>query len=201
MEQTIAVIASICNLLSGASYFKQLLKDESVPNPATWLIWLVVTILNTVTYYIVAKRNTWLSLTSIVLALVIASIFITALVKGKFSRLGLVEILSLVFALVIGVFWKITGDAALSNICLQAIFLISFYPTIHGLLTHASKEKPLPWAFASMSYALQIINVVLSQITSVALVFPIVNLIGNGTVGLFSYFQNRLISKSKVSAS
>src|SRR5437667_366392 len=129
MTRLIGVIASIFNLLFGGSYFKQLIKGESVPNPATWLIWFIVTIINTLTYFFVVKGNFWVSLASAVLAFEIFVIFVVALFKGKFSKLRKVEIISLILAFAIGVFWKISGNAIVSNLALQGIFLISFYPT------------------------------------------------------------------------
>lgn len=189
MTQLISVIASIFNLLSGGTYFLQVLKNESVPNPSTWLIWVVVTAMNTFSYFLVSEGNLWVSLASIVLAIEIFLIFVLSLLKGKFSRLNTIDIISLAFALIIGVFWKISGNFLISNICLQILFAISFYPTIHGLLTKRAQEKPIPWFFAVGSYSLQIINVLLNPVTLFALVFPIVNLLGNGIVGVIALKQ------------
>ncbi len=191
MTEIISIVASIFNLLSGGFYFKQLIKKESIPNPATWIIWFVITILNTATYFLVVKGNFWVSLASAVLAFGISIIFITALIKGRFSPLRTVEIISLILAIGIGIFWKVSGNPLIANIALQVIFLISFYPTAHALLTGVAREKSLPWFFAATSYLLQIINVMLNPVTLFALVFPIVNLIGNGGVGVIAYLQNR----------
>lgn len=195
MTILLAIFASIFSLLSGLSYIKQLIKGESIPNPATWLIWLVVTIINASTYFFVVKENLWLSLSSIALAVVIATIFILALTKGKFSRLGKIEISSLLLAFFIGLFWKLSGNYIISNVSLQLVFLISFYPTLRSLLKRETKEKLPPWFFASSSYILQIMNVFVSGSPLFALVFPIVNLIGNGTIGIVSVLQEKTLYK------
>jgi hypothetical protein len=191
--KTFAVLASIFNILSGATYFKQVLKGESVPNPATWLIWFVVTILNTLTYFFVVKGNLWVSLASIVLATEILLIFLLSLFKGKFSRLGGVEIGSLLLACIVGIFWQVSGDAVISNLCLQVIFVISFYPTFHNVWFKGYAEKPLPWFLSLGSYALQIVNVLLNPVTLFALAFPIVNFLGNGIIGLTAVIKSRRV--------
>lgn len=191
MTILLSIFASIFSLFSGISYIKQLIKGESIPNPVTWLIWLVVTIINTLTYFLVVEGSLWLSLSSITLAIVIATIFILSLLKGKFSKLGKIEIISLFFAFVVGLFWKLSGNYIVSNISLQVVFLISFYPTLYSLLKRETKEKSPPWFFASLSYTLQIINVFVSGSPLFALVFPIVNLVGNGTIGIIALLQNK----------
>ncbi len=189
--QIFSIIASLFNIFSGATYFKQVLKNESTPNPATWLIWFVATILNTATYFIIVNGSIWVSLSSIVLAIEIFAIFVLTLFKGKFTRLGKIEIASLLIAFAVGIFWKLTGDAIISNILLQVIFIISFYPTIHGLMFNNAFEKSTPWFLAVVAYGLQIAVVLLNPLSLVALTFPIVNLVGNGSIGLLAIYKRR----------
>lgn len=191
MIQAISIIASLCNLASGTSYFKQLIKNESIPNPATWLIWVVVTMINAATYFFVVRESVWIALASGVMAAVIFIIFVTATINGKFTRFGIIDAVCLALAIAVGILWAVTNNPVLANVSLQVIFLISFYPTLHGLLRRQGKERPMPWFFASVSYMLQIVVVVLSPITLWALVFPIVHLVGNATIGLVALSQNR----------
>ncbi|MBI2065737.1 MAG: hypothetical protein HYT68_01570 [Candidatus Zambryskibacteria bacterium] len=191
MTTILAFVASVFTIISVGSYFKQLIKNESIPNPATWLIWLVVTIINTATYFLLSNRDIWISLVSVVLTVGILSIFIFAMVNGKFIKLGRIEVISLLLAITVGVFWQVSNDPKLANVALQLVFLISFYPTIIGLLKHHLRESPLPWFSASISYILQIL-IVFININSIGIVgfaFPVINLIGNGTVGLISWKQ------------
>lgn len=190
MIYLLPIVASAFNLLSGGTYLVQVVKGKSVPNPATWLIWVIVTIINMFTYFFVVKGSVWLSLSSIVLACGILFIFAFSLLKGKFSKLGKLEITCLALSFVIGLFWRLSGNSIVSNIAIQSIFLISFYPTLIALLNMQTKEKPLAWFFASTSYALQIILVLTSSAPLYGLIFPIVNLIGNGTIGIVALRQN-----------
>jgi len=67
MTQVISLVASLFNLTSGGTYLKQVIKNESVPNPATWFIWFLITMLNAFTYFFITQGNVWVSLTSIIL--------------------------------------------------------------------------------------------------------------------------------------
>src|SRR3989344_3493625 len=182
MIQAISIIAGLFNLAAGTGYLKQVIKNESTPNPATWIIWVVVTILNAATYFAVVEENFWIALSSGVTALMIFIIFVTSLFKGKFTKLNRVDTIALVLAIGIGIFWQLSGNAIISNISLQIVFIVSFYPTIHGLLAGESKEKPISWFLGCCSYVLQILNILLNPVTLLALVFPVIQLVGQGTV-------------------
>ena len=192
MTELISITASLFTLGSGASYLRQVIKDESTPNPTSWIIWVVITVINTATYFSVVGNNFWLALASGGTALTVLMIFITASFRGKFTKLNRIDLISLILTVAIGVFWRVSGNAIISNICLQIIFIISFYPTVHGLMVGNAREKPLPWFLASYSYILQILNVLLSTVTIWALVFPAVQLIGQGSIALLVYRQNKL---------
>jgi len=186
MIGTIAIIAGLLNVFSGGSYLVQVLKNTSTPNPATWLIWLVVTTLNSATYFFVVGENYWIWFASLVTTIMVLAIFIVAASKRKFTKIGKVEIISLIIAVAIGIFWQVSGNSTLANLSLQLVFVISFIPTIYGLLYEGASERPLPWFLASMSYVLQIVNILLTSVSLVALGFPVVNLLGQGTIGLLA---------------
>src|SRR3989344_1939768 len=132
MIQLISIIAGLFNVVAGSTYLRQVVKNESTPNPTTWIIWTIVTVLNSATYFSVVSGNPWIALSSAVTAIMVFLIFVTSLLNGKFTKLNNVDIISLVLAVGTGIFWQMSGNALVSNICLQAVFIISFYPTIHG---------------------------------------------------------------------
>lgn len=191
MTQALSILATIFNLSSGLGYFKQVLKGESTPNPATWFIWVIVTLINGTTYFLVVEKSLWISMIYVMSALVVVSVFVVSLSKGKFTALRSAEGFSLVLAVMVGILWKLTGNPIIANVCLQVILIISFYPTLNGLLKGVAKERPAPWLLASISYIFQIINIFLNHITLWALVSPVVNIAGQGTIGLVAYYQNK----------
>ena len=190
MIQFISIIAGLFNFVAGASYLKQIFKNESTPNPSTWIVVMVVSIINAATYLAVVEETPWIALSSWVTALMVSLIFITSLFRGKFTKLNQVDITCLVLAVIIGVFWQLSANALVSNISLQVIFIIAFYPTINGLLKGGGKERAFSWTLGSCSYILQILNILLNPVILWALVFPIIQLIGQGTIALLAYSQS-----------
>jgi hypothetical protein len=90
-------------------------------------------------------------------------------------------------AICVGFFWKISGNAVISNISIQIIFIISFIPTINGLLTKVGKEKPMPWFLGAFAYVLQVIIILSNSVNFWALVFPLIQIFGQGAIALISY--------------
>ena len=193
ISEALSLIAGAMTVVVIATYFKQVFKNDSIPNPATWFIWFVVALLNTATYFTVVEKNFFLSMIAIVQSVGFALFMVYALVRGKFGKIGGVEIVSVALALFVGIFWQTTGDAKISNLLLQVIFLISFYPTIFGLAKHRLKEKPLPWFLAVASYVLLILAIFVdgNNTSVVALAFPVVNILGNGSVGFIALTQTQ----------
>lgn len=189
--EILGLIAALIVFVVYATYFRQVLKGTSIPNPATWVIWLIVMTMNAVSYCIMVES--WgKSLLAICSAAFIAALFVYSLIKGKFAKLAVLEYIVIGLALVIGVFWQITKDARLANLALQAILLISFVPTAIGIIRNTAKEGPLPWVIASVSYCFGVAAVLCGWSRDWAeLAFPIVNgIIGNGSIAIFALYYN-----------
>lgn len=185
MIQFLSIIGGVLLIAAFYCYFRSVAKNTSTPNPTTWLIWLVIFIMNTITYFMVARESIWQTMITIVAALGILAIFFYSLFRGKFARVGAIEVLCLVIAVAVGVVWKMTKDPILANLLLQFIYVISFVPMITGLVRGTLKEKVLPWVLAFGAYIPTIIIILINWNTSswVGLVHPIVNgLMGNGAV-------------------
>ena len=173
------------------SYYLQTRKGESVPNPATWLIWVVVMLFNGATYTIMVDN--WLEgFISITAPILLLTSFIYFLTRRKFTKLGRTESIILMLTFLIGIVWKLT-NATVSNLCLQAILAFSFWPTIKGLLWGDNKEKPLPWLIAVVAYGFTITaNVINFNGDYAKLIFPLINgVIGNGSVAVIAIIKNR----------
>ena len=184
MAIVFSALASITVTAVMVLYFRQTVKGSSTPNPATWLIWVVVGVMNLVSYYSVVRGNIleWIMTPCGTLGMI--AIFIYALLKGKFGKVGATEIICIILAIIVGIIWKTRGPVV-ANISLQVIFAISFYPTAAGLIKGRLRERPLPWALASMSYIFLVLTV-LCNFTGddwTKLVYPIVNgVFGNGSI-------------------
>lgn len=198
MTQALSIIGGLILIAAFFCYFMSVAKDTSVPNPATWLIWFVIFMMNTVTYFMVARGSVWQTLITIIAAGGVLCIFMYSLLRGKFARIGAMEVVCLVTALVVGIVWNTTRDPVLANLLLQFIYVVSFIPMISGLITGKLREKVLPWALAFCAYIPTLIIIAINWDSSswVGLVHPIVNgIMGNGAIILLV-----LIKKDRPSA-
>lgn len=198
MTQTLSIIGGLILIAAFFCYFMSVARDTSVPNPATWLIWFVIFMMNTITYFMVARGSVWQTLITVVAAGGVLCIFTYSFFRGKFARLGIMEVVCLITALVVGIVWKTTRDPVLANLLLQFIFVVSFIPMISGLIKGKLREKVLPWALALCAYVPTLIIIAINWDSSswVGLVHPIVNgIMGNGIIIILA-----LIKKDRASA-
>lgn len=189
MTQILALISASLNLIATGIYLTQIIKNRSTPNPSSWAIWIIVNIINLATYFIIVDKSIWVALASGTSTAVASLIFLLSLIKGKFTKLNRVDIVSLVFVVGIVFFWKTSSNAIISNIALQIIFVVAFLPTINGLLIKIARERPIPWFLGSVAYMLQVIIILLNPVTLWALIFPTIQIIGQGTIALLAYKQ------------
>ncbi len=182
--KTLSVLASLFNAVCLILYYRQLRKGQSIPNPATWLIWIVFTIMNFVSYFLVTDKNVWISSLSLVNSIGNLLLFFYILSRRKFAKLGNLELLCLGMALIIGIYWKISGNAIGANISLQSILVISYLPTYAGLWTGTLREHSFSWTLTTIGYALLTIAVGIdsSHTSRYALFFPLVNVALNAVI-------------------
>ncbi len=109
------------------------------------------------------------------------------------SKISKIEIIMFGLAIAIGIFWQITSNDRISNLILQVIYIISFVPTISGIIRKRSKEHPTAWIAASISYLFSIISIALAnQIDWIAFIHPVViGLLGNGIVAALIIHQRQ----------
>lgn len=185
----LSVAASLLNVASMATYFKQLRKSESVPNPATWFIWIIFTVMNFYSFFLITDKHLWISSLALVNSLGTITLFLYSLTRRKFARLGATEVISLLIAGAIGIYWHISGNAIVANLSLQSILIISYYPTYVGLLRNTLRERPLSWILSTIGYIILFIAVFLEResITLFALFFPLINVMLNGAVAVLAH--------------
>ena len=176
-------------------YFYNVIKGSAVPNPVTWIIWLVIGLINVSSYIFVLRGDVLSALPLIVVVLGIISITLYSTIKGKFSKLAPTDLICFFFALATGIFWKISGDPVQANLWLQLVYVLSFIPTLTALHAEKIHESAGPWLIAVAAYTLMVVDIIFKweSTTWVALVHPIVNgIIGNGFVAY--YGLKRLIT-------
>lgn len=199
LSNIFGLLAGIIALIAYGFYFKQVVKGQSIPNPSSWAIWLLAGIINTFTYFSVVKGNLSQSFIAISVTFSVAVIFIYSLFKGKFSKISGIEIIIFLLSLGIGIFWQLTSNDRISNLLLQGIYVISYIPTISGIIKGTGKEYPVSWITAVIAYIFSIISILLNfQGDWIAIIFPLVNgIIVNGLIVLLIFHKQS--KKSNIS--
>jgi len=190
MSDLFSVLSAVGLAACIVNYFFQVYRGDSTPNTATWLIWTVVMSINSLTYMEVVGSIKALS--SLTVNAGIIAIFVYSLFRGKFTEVSHADLTCLVLACAVGAVWQISDNAKLATVALQGVFLISFWPTINGLLKKRAREYPLTWDIAVAAYVCLVIAVLLDWQNQhwTAIAFPLVNgVIGNGSVALLAHIQ------------
>lgn len=175
-------------------YFLQVQRGQSHPNAATWIIWLFVDILNLASYGEMVHDEPFKAYTAFASTVNACVIFAYAAWNHHFAKIDLVDVVLLAITVIIAAVWKITGNATLSNVLLQSVFVISFSLTIRSVWKGAH-EHPAAWLVAVFAYLLSIVAIILTWDSAEdgwQLAFPIVNgVLGNGSIPLTLWIVHR----------
>jgi cation transport ATPase len=190
------VLSALTLLLAYWFYIKQTQKGQSTPNPSSWGIWLLVGMINCITYFYIVS-SIWESFLAFAYTFCVAIVFIYALKKGKFSKITNLEIIIFILTLIIIIFWRVTANNSIANLLLQVIYVLAYIPTIGGLLKGYSKEYPLSWTTSVIAYGFSIISIALNFNGNwVSIVFPLINgVLGNGLVVVLIYHNKFKLQK------
>jgi hypothetical protein len=184
LSSSFGLIAGLFVLLAYGIYFKQILKGQSKPNPSTWGIWLLAGLINTITHFAITE-DIWQSLITFAATFSLLIIFGYSLLKGKFSKVSRIEVVTFFLAIVIAIFWQITSNERISNLILQSIYVLSFVPTVNGLVVKKVKEHYFAWVIASVSYVFALISLLgAAQSDWIAYINILIGILGNGLVAL-----------------
>ncbi len=181
-------------LLLLSMYLYYVIKGNITPNAATWAIWGSVNVVNSVTYFKVVDGD--LSRWAATGAACLGSLLILgyAAFNKRFSKIGPTEWMILAIAGVIVYYWRTSGDDVMANLLLQAVYVLSFIPTVLGVLK-GNKENILPWYIAVVSYMIMTTNLVIHwqpEQQLVSLVHPIlIGVMGNGSVAIAIRHMNK----------
>lgn len=180
-------------------YFRQVVRGLSVPNPATWLVWSTVMLLNALTYFLVSDKDPFKTSITVVTLVLMVAVMTYSWLKGKFSPLKKTEKYILFLCGLIFIFWQTTGQIELAHLFLQIILFISFVPTIAGIIVGKNKESSPPWIIAIISYLLLIISTIIDfKGNYYQFAYPIINgVLGNGSVLFIIYFKKMTNRPSK----
>ncbi len=195
------IIASLVLAYVPILYLQRTAKGPVTPNPTTFFLRSVVSVMNLVTYFLTVNHSMLKSSVSLVSTVGLVSIFVYTFWKGKFSALNYFDIASGAVAIVVAIFWKMSSDPIRANLYLQVAMLISFAPSIRGVLNGKNKEERKPWVLATLAYVLMTLGLLLDPKTSLEqMVHPIfVGILGNGSL-MYAVIRKKELDEKALAA-
>jgi len=145
MKDFSIVSVSIINLLIGIRYCVLIYKKEIKPALAMWVFFTLAVVMSLITYLADGNFSIWdniLNTTDIILVSAV-SIFIF-LFGDKSSKFNKFDLGCLIAVLVIVVFWLFSKNHIVTNLFIQIILVISYFPVISRLFK--SKENTEPFS-------------------------------------------------------
>lgn len=194
MANILSLCANVVLLAVNILYISSILWGDTKPNPATWFIAFVATLVSTLSYIgVVGGNPTEMALP--VLALIgTGLICFCALMRNTFTKVNTTDKIVMVLSVMVGCVGWVSGNAVATNIAMQFVMVAAFWPTVSGLLKGKGHESWVPWTLAVVSYSLQIATIAADPTGSHWTEFaqPVANgVLGNGSVVLAILWTSR----------
>jgi lysylphosphatidylglycerol synthetase-like protein (DUF2156 family) len=189
VEQFRLVLAIVAAVLHGTAFYlytKQVKLGQSQPKIATWSISMFLMLLNALTFREMSKDG--IATLQFFVGFVGASIvFLYALVRGKFSKPGILEWSATLLGISAAIVWYVFRDAAWANMIVLGALLVALTPTWEGVYRDPFTDAPRSWAMWASAYAITTVNILLNpNWHAVSLINPVVAMIAHGLVAVLS---------------
>ena len=112
--------------------------------------------------------------------------FLVALKLERFTPLERLDKIIATIRVVAAIVWVVNQHAPYANALVMCCIIISTVPTLLGVWIEPEREKPLPWLLLGLSYVFPMVVVLRRWGQIWDLMFPVVGLLANSSVGLFS---------------
>jgi len=145
MELFVIITVSLINLFIAGTYIWNLYYKRSKPALAMWLFFSLAVTMSLVTYLKEADFGFWdnvLNTTDLVLVVVVTiAIFFMGDKSTRFNRF---DLWCLYAVLAIIAFWFVSQNHLVTNLSIQLVLVIAYFPVVRRMLT--SKENTEPFA-------------------------------------------------------
>lgn len=193
---TLSLIAAGGHFWAAWLYNQRIFRREIVPNSATWLMWVILTVIGVLTYGVMTgDRAKWIP--SLACALATAGTFIYCRYTGKFERIPMRHWPAMALGATSLFVWWWSGSATYANFFSVGATASAFIPIYMDVWKKPSLEKPLPWFVWTIVYALIAIVVILHwRDQPQDLMYPLLMFFMHPVVALLSLRKPRVLIKA-----
>jgi len=180
-------VAVVITLATFLFYNRDVLKGDVGPTMPSWLLWTVITLINTATFKFVSES--WLT-TSAILVDCIGGFITTALIfykamrqgaslddffKGLWKNMNVWQRTAATLSFLAILVWIFFRSAPLANVVVLVGYAAAFGPTYGTVLADPKKEKPRQWIAWAFAHSLIVSVVMLDpEAKRLELVTPVV---------------------------
>ncbi len=194
----LGILAGIVHVASYGIYFRKILRNEVLPNTATWILWVFLSALNAASY-IVMSQDPLKGTVAVAGAASCTVIFLFSLCKGRFSPVRGFDLITVAVGIISGAAWIAFQSATFANLLLQAGFLLSMVPTYRKVLRDGASEPPLPWFLWSLAYVISTSVVIIRWNGNFPdLAYPVLCMLSHGGVGAIAVINKNKNQKHSV---
>lgn len=166
MKKFFAVITIFIMVTADVWYCYLAIKGVTHPTLMTWVIFLLAIVMSFSTYWS-SENHDLLSnicnvgdLILVFLVIIVVSVFCE---NVRFS-INKTEIICLSLSFIVLIFWRITKAHELSNIFIQVIMVIAYFPTFYQVLNFSGmSESPVTWGITWFSALFGVITGILGK--------------------------------------
>lgn len=151
---------SALNLFVLARYCWLLYRKEIKPALAMWLFFTIAVTMSLVTYMADGNHGFLDNILNTTDLIYVSGVTLAILVWGdKSSKFTKFDTGCLVAVLLIVLFWIITQDHIITNICIQGIMVISYFPVVKRLLESKENTEPFSvWFIMMLTPAISLLS-------------------------------------------
>lgn len=143
MQTFVIITVSLINLFIAATYFWNLYKKRSKPALAMWLFFSLAVAMSLITYLKEGNFGFWdnvLNTTDLILVVFVSlAIFLMGDKSTRFSRFDLWCLLAVIAIIV---FWIVSQNHVVTNLGIQLILIIAYFPVVKRMLTMKENTEP-----------------------------------------------------------
>ncbi len=145
MEGLSLILLSIIYFYAGYRYVRDILASTTAPAIGTWIVFVCATLLNVLSVFSVTSwefvSNAY-SLGDFLMCVIILG----SLLKRSTIKLERFERIYLIVAGIIVCFWVFSKNAFATNLLVQTLILVGYFPTLHKLIrTKENHESFTNW--------------------------------------------------------
>jgi hypothetical protein len=185
-EAFIQVTASICaagvvallDVCVGARYCVKLIRKETWPRIATWLIFEIGVVMSLATYFASRDHSVVKAVLNVTDGIVVTAILASLLIEQRGGKISFTrnEQLCLVISCITMVAWMITKTAWIGFVGFQVVMVVAYFPTIESVWKWKPSRSPEPIETWSINAVAALIGVVIDVTGShdfVAMLYPL----------------------------